>query len=106
MKLKAAVFATLVTLMPLAIWAQEPSGQEKRNQNPPAQRPCLVIANFLPREALLYREAYDVSASDLKLSYSRDEIEKIMREGIRVVVYDQERETLGEARTGCLRQQE
>jgi hypothetical protein len=35
------------------------------------------------------------------LSYSREELESIMHTGVKVVIYDQDRETLGEARESC-----
>jgi len=75
--------------------AQEPPTK------PSSPSSCLVIANVLTGGSLLYRDSYNVPLQHLKLSYSREELENIMHTGVKVVVYDQDRETLGEARESC-----
>lgn len=75
--------------------AQEPPTK------PSSPSSCLVIANVLTAGTLLYRDSYNVPLQHLKLSYSREELESIMHTGVKVVIYDQDRETLGEARESC-----
>lgn len=65
-------------------------------------KPCLVVARYDNEGAFAYRDQYGVPLEHVQPSYSTDELNIVMKDGIKVVVYDpKEHESFYEARQSC-----
>lgn len=68
----------------------------------PKMPPCLVVARYGTEGPFFYRDQYDVPADHLQLAYSGDELNSVMKSGVKLVVYDvKEHESFAEARESC-----
>jgi hypothetical protein len=64
--------------------------------------PCLVVARYGTEGPFFYRVQYEVPVDRLQLTYSGDELNLILKGGVKVVVYDvKEHESFAEARESC-----
>lgn len=64
--------------------------------------PCLVVARYGTDGPFFYRDQYEVPVDHLQLAYSGDELNLILKGGVKVVVYDvKEHESFAEARESC-----
>jgi hypothetical protein len=64
--------------------------------------PCLVVASYGTDGFFAYRDQYNVPADHLQPAYSRDELNFVMKSGVKVVVYDaKEHESFADARDSC-----
>lgn len=73
-------------------------------QEPPASKipPCLVVARYGTDGPFFYRDQYGVPVDHLQLAYSGDELNLVLKGGVKVVVYDvKEHESFAEARASC-----
>jgi hypothetical protein len=75
-----------------------------RAQEPPnpKMRPCLVVARYENEGLFAYRDQYGVPLEHVQPTYTHDELNIVMKDGIKVVVYDpKEHESFYEARQSC-----
>jgi hypothetical protein len=75
-----------------------------RAQESPAPKthPCLIVARYGTDGPYFYRDQYGVSIEHLQLVYSSDELNYVLKSGVKVVVYDtREHESFAEARESC-----
>jgi hypothetical protein len=73
-------------------------------QEPPTSKtpPCLVVARYGTDGPFFYRDQYDVPVDRLQLAYSGDELNLVLKGGVKVVVYDvKEHESFAETRESC-----
>ena len=73
-------------------------------QEPPPSKTaaCLVVARYGTEGPFFYRDQYGVQADHLHLAYCGDELNLVLRSGVKVVVYDvKEHESFAEARKSC-----
>jgi hypothetical protein len=101
--MKGTYAALCVCLFALSILAraQEPPNPKPR---PSAIEPraCLVVARYANEGSFAYRDQYGVPLEHVQPSYSTDELNVVMKDGIKVVVYDpREHESFYEARQSC-----
>lgn len=93
MKTCAALCVSIFALSALA-YADEPPN--------PKVRPCLIVARYENEGVFAYRDQYGVPLEHVQPNYSSDELNIVMKDGIKVVVYDpKERESFYEARQSC-----
>jgi hypothetical protein len=94
--MKATRTALCVCLFALPTMAY---GQEAPN---PKVKPCLIVARYENEGSFAYRDQYGVPLEHVQPNYSSDELNIVMKDGIKVVVYDpKERESFYEARQSC-----
>ncbi len=73
-------------------------------QEAPASKisPCLVVARYGTDGPFFYRDQYGVAVDHLQLAYSSDELNYVLKNGVKIVVYDvKEHESFAEARESC-----
>jgi hypothetical protein len=73
-------------------------------QEPPPSKTaaCLVVARYGTEGPFFYRDQYGVQADHLHLAYCGDELNLVLKSGVKVVVYDvKEHESFAEARKSC-----
>jgi hypothetical protein len=73
-------------------------------QEPPPSKTaaCLVVARYGTEGPFFYRDQYGVQADHLHLAYCGDELNLVLKSGVKVVVYDvKEHESFAEARESC-----
>ena len=93
MKTCAALCVCLFALAVMAS-AEEPSNSKTK--------PCLVVAHYDGEGSFIYRDEYGVPIEHVQPTYSHDELNIVMKDGIKVVVYDpKEHESFYEARQSC-----
>lgn len=64
--------------------------------------PCLIVARYGSDGPFFYRDQYGVPVDHLQLAYSSDELNYVLKNGVKVVVYDvREHESFVEARESC-----
>jgi hypothetical protein len=89
----AARFVCLFAL-PALTSAEEPSNSKVK--------PCLVVGRYENEGVFAYRDQYGVPLEHVQPSYSSDELNIVMKDGIKVVVYDpKEHESFYEVRQSC-----
>jgi hypothetical protein len=73
-------------------------------QEPPASKApsCLIVARYGADSPFFYRDRYGVAVEHLQLAYNGDELTLVMKNAVKVVVYDaKEHESFAEARESC-----
>lgn len=63
---------------------------------------CLVVARYGTEGPFFYRDEYGVPADRLQPAYNGEELSAVMKNGVKVVVYDvKEHESFSDARESC-----
>lgn len=94
--MKTASAALSISIMALCAFV---SAQEPLNLK---NHPCLVVARYGTEGLFAYRDQYGVPLEHVQPSYNNDELNAVMKDGIKVVVYDpREHESFYEARQSC-----
>lgn len=80
-----------------------PFGFAQLPEPPPSKtHPCLIVARYGTDNVFIYRDQYGVPAENLQLSYNHDELNYVLKNGVKVVVYDpKEHESFYDARESC-----
>jgi hypothetical protein len=89
---------TLICLVVLAL-----SGLVEAQEAPASKiAPCLIVAHYGNDGPFFYRDQYGVPVDHLQLAYSSDELNYVLKNGVKIVVYDvKEHESFAEARESC-----
>jgi hypothetical protein len=62
----------------------------------------LIVARYGTDGPFFYRDQYGVPVDHLQLAYSSDELNYVLKNGVKIVVYDvREHESFAEARESC-----
>jgi hypothetical protein len=94
MKNALATIFLVVLALSTSIQAQETPGSKIA--------PCLIVARYGADGPFFYRDQYGVPVDHLQLAYSSDELNYVLKNGVKIVVYDvKEHESFAEARESC-----